>query len=132
MNAEIFPLGLPPELIADAFQTGSEAAWRHSSAPKVVEWLSEHGFAVLGTELWLVRGGGIQQGIYINGIREIHGNTISHRRNETWAAYVARAAEETLLYLNTFKVPAEASTQGDVFFNIVWTSESDFLNLKMQ
>jgi hypothetical protein len=132
MDAQIFPPGFPPELVADAFKTGSEAAWTHNSALKVVEWLMQNGFAVLGTELWVVRDDGIQPGIYVNGVREIHGNVVSHRRDATWAAYVARSAEETLLYLNSFKPPSEASGQGDIFFNVVWTSESEFLNSSMR
>jgi hypothetical protein len=96
---------------------------------KVVEWLGQNGFAVLGTELWIVRDDGIQPGVFVNGVREIHGNSISHMRNESWDAYVTRSAEETLGYLYSFVMPPEAKQQGDVFFNVVWASESEYFNL---
>ena len=99
------------------------------SAPKVVEWLGQNGFAVLGTELWIVRDDRIQPGIIVNGVREIHGNTISHMQNESWDAYVSRSAQETLRYLSSFAEPPEAKQQGDVFFNVVWVSESEYSNL---
>jgi hypothetical protein len=123
---------IPPELAAQSFTKGSEAAWRPDSAPKVVEWLGQNGFAVLGTELWIVRDDRIQPGIIVNGVCEIHGNTISHTQNESWDAYVSRSAQETLRYFSSFAEPPEAKQQGDVFFDVVWVSESDFLNLKMQ
>jgi len=125
--AEIFPPGFPGELAANAFTAGSEAAWPIESAWKVVQWLGQNGFAVLGTELWVVREDGIQPGIYVNGTREIHGNAISHKRNESWNAYVVRSAEETLSYLHCFKAPREAQQQGKVLFNIPWASESGYL-----
>jgi hypothetical protein len=51
------------------------------------------------------------------------------QENSEYIGYVARSAEETLLYLNSFKPPPEAKEQGDIFFNIVWASASEFLNL---
>jgi hypothetical protein len=129
MAETTFPPGFPSELAAQSFTAGSEAGWRPESAPKVVEWLGQNGFAVLGTELWILRDDGIQPGVFVNGVREIHGNSISHVRNEGWDAYVTRSAEETLGYLHSFVMPPEAKQQGDAFFNVVWASESEYSNL---
>jgi hypothetical protein len=129
MAEKTFPPGFPPELAAKSFTTGSEAAWPLESVSKVVEWLGQNGFAVLGTELWIVRDDGIQPGVFVNGVREIHGNSISHMRNEGWDTYVTRSAEETLGYLHSFVMPPEAKQQGDVFFNVVWASQSEYSNL---
>ena len=129
MTEETFPLGLRPELAAHSFTRGSEAAWPLDSVSAVVKWLGEHGFAVLGTELWVVRDNRIQPGVVVNGVREIHGNAVSHMRNESWNTYVTRCAEETLRYLNSFAMPPEAKQQGDVFFNVTWVSEAEHSNL---
>ena len=129
MAEKTFPPGFPPELAAKSFTTGSEAAWPLESVSKVVEWLGHNGFAVLGTELWIVRDDGIQPGVFVNGVREIHGNSISHMRNETWDTYVTRSVEETLRYLHSLVMPPEVKQQGDVFVNVVWASESEYFNL---
>jgi len=118
-------------LSASAFESGEEAAWPRSDAVKVVDWLHQNGYATLGTELWIIREDGIQPGIYVNGKREIHGNTVSHKQNsESWDAYVSRSGIETLNYLAKFEEPPEARQQGKVYFNIVWANETDFLNLR--
>jgi hypothetical protein len=129
MAEKTFPPGFPPELAAKSFTTGSEAAWPLESVSKVVEWLGQNGCAVLGTELWIVRDDGIQPGVFVNGVREIHGNAISHMRNESWDAYVTRSVEETLRYLNSVVTPPEVKQQGDAFVNVVWASESEYFNL---
>lgn len=129
MDTEIFPFGFPKGLAASAFISGLEAAWTPDFASQVVEWFGQNKIAVLGTELWIVRADGIQPGIYIDGKREIHGNTVSSRRGESWDAYVVRSVEETLHYLESFETPLEAKHQGEVFFNIVWANESDHLLL---
>ena len=129
MTEKTFPPGFPPELAAHSFTAGSEAAWPLDSVSAVVEWLGQNGFAVLGTELWIVREDGIQPGVFVNGMREIHGNAISHMQNESWDTYVTRSAQETLRYLSSFAAPPEAKQQGDVFFNVVWVSESGYSNL---
>ena len=69
-------------------------------AAQVVEWLGLHQYAVLGTELWVIRDGLINTlPVGQTGTREVHGNTVNRRANEAWAAFVSRAASETVLYL---------------------------------
>lgn len=94
MTQKTFPPGFPSELAAKSFTTGSEAAWPLDSVSAVIEWLGQNGFAVLGTELWIVRDDGIQPGVFVNGMREIHGNAVSHMQNESWDTYVTRSAQE--------------------------------------
>jgi len=96
---------------------------------KAVEWFGLNGFAVLGTELWLLKGEGIQSlPVGLSGTREIHGNTVDRGREEAWSSFVTRAAEETCAYLKTFKA-SDIVEQGQVYFNVVWVSEEDFERL---
>src|SRR4029077_8927579 len=120
MKDRLYPNKFPDDLKAEAFTAGLEAAWPNTSAIKVIDWLRQNGFAVLGTELWIVREDGIQPGIYVDGKREIHGNEVSRLQNEPWDSYVNRSGMETLRYLGIFEEPPEARKQGKVFFNIVW------------
>jgi hypothetical protein len=130
VKPQIYPDNFPDELSAEAYSTGLEAAWSAGCAIKVVDWLRLNGFAVLGTELWIVREDGIQPGIYVDGKREIHGNEVSRLKNEPWQSYVNRSGMETLRYLNAFEAPPEAVQQGQLFFNIAWANESEFLSLR--
>lgn len=123
------PAGFPPELAAIVLKGGVEFAWPWEFASRVVEWLAQNGLAVVGTDLWMVHDAGIQVGIYVNGVREIHGNDVSRTQNEGWDSYIARSARETLRYLSSFEAPPEANGQGDIFFNVAWASESEVLHL---
>jgi hypothetical protein len=129
MTREVFPVDFPPEMAGAAFVAGNEVAWRAVPASAAVEWLGAHGYAVLGTELWLLQGGAIQSlPIGKSGTREVHGNSVNRARSEPWGSFVARAAAETLAYLQSFN-PSDIVEDGEVFFNVVWVNEVDFNNL---
>ncbi|MBZ5650923.1 MAG: hypothetical protein LAO18_10605 [Acidobacteriia bacterium] len=97
-----------------------EAAWRPAQAAISVEWLGAHGYAVLGTELWLPKDGSIQSLPYFQ--------NVDRQRNEAWDSFVARAAAETLAYLRAFT--PKFIEEGDVYVNVTWVSEAEFGNLK--
>lgn len=127
MTAETFPSGFPDDLAAAAFLTGSEAAWPPQVASKVVEWLGQNKFAVLGTEIWTVHKDGaitpsIEGGLY--------GNAVSNKGNESWGAYVCRAADDALRCIESANLSMEAKEQKNVFFNITWVNESEYSDLR--
>jgi hypothetical protein len=130
MSREIFPENFPPDLAVSAFVSGGEeAAWRPAVAATAVEWLAAHGYGVLGTELWLLKKDGIQSlPIGRSGGREVHGNTVDRRRDESWNSFVARAGAETAVYLRSFD-PADIVEDGDLHFQVGWASESEFAEL---
>jgi hypothetical protein len=115
-----FPAGFPSDLAGAAFVHSGEAAWRPALAVASVEWLGAHGYAVLGTEVWLPMGGSIQSVPYFQ--------SVDRKGNEEWDSFVARAAEETLAYLRAFKPKFVA--EGDVYINVTWVSEAEFRSLK--
>ena len=125
-RTQLFPEGFPSELTVAAFTSGDEAAWLPELALAAVEWLGAHGYAVLGTELWLTKGEAIQSlPIASNGAREVHGNTVDRQEKEPWGSFVARAAAETIAYLRLFD-KTDIVEPGEVHFNVVWVSESEF------
>jgi hypothetical protein len=92
----------------------------------VVEWFGGNGYAVLGTELWCLQDDGIQSlPIGRSGMREVHGNTVNRQSQEGWPAFAIRSAAETRAYLQSFDCN-NIVEKGEVYFNIVWTSEKDF------
>lgn len=98
------PAGFPLELANAAFLVCNEAAWRHADVAPVVQWFGSHGYAVLGTELWVIRDGAIHsQPTGVSGKAEVHGNVVKRHDDEPWAAFVIRATAETVAYLRSFK-----------------------------
>jgi hypothetical protein len=127
MRSELLPPTFPADLAAGAFAAGGEVAWPLALATTAVSWLAAHGYAVLGTELWVLQSGATQslpRGP--SGKPEVHGNDVSHRgEKEEWTSYVARAAAETLAYMHSFRAE-EIVEPGDLYFNVVWVDELDY------
>lgn len=125
-RSDLFPSMFPAELRAQSLSVGDEVAWVPVSAVKAVEWLGMHGYAVLGTELWLLQGDRIQSlPSKPSGLPEVHCNTVKRRNTESWSSFAARAMEETRCYLQSFR-SSDILEQGQVYFNVVWISEADF------
>jgi hypothetical protein len=110
LSPGLFPSGFPSELASAAFVASNEAAWRPALAARSVEWLGTHGYAVLGTELWLPKDGSIQSLPYFH--------NADRKGNEAWDSFVARAAAETLAYLRA--LTAKFIEEGDVYVNVTW------------
>jgi hypothetical protein len=116
-----FPVGFPSELVSAAFvASNNEVAWRPVQAVRSVEWLGIHGYAVLGTEIWLPKESSIQSVPYFQ--------SVEPNSNERWDLFVARAAAETLTYLKAYA--SKFSEEGDVYVNVTWVNEAEFRNLK--
>jgi hypothetical protein len=112
------------------FATNGEAAWPPLAAADVALWLSEHGYGVLGTELWVIKPGDkictLPTGP--SGQFEVHGNVVNRHKGESWMSFVRRAAGETSEYLTSF-IATDIKEHGDIRFNITWTSEEEFQRL---
>jgi len=117
-------------LAGSALVKGDEVAWQPSSAAVAVEWLGAHGYAVLGTELWLITADGAIQSLPVglSGMREVHGNTVDRENGEPWSTFVCRATTETLAYLRSFN-PGDIVERGKLYFNVVWVGESEYKSL---
>ena len=126
MHFELLPPGFPAELASVVFSSGNEVAWPPSTAVLAVEWFGSHGYAVLGTELWFVQTDGIQSlPMGRDGMRGVYGNTVERQKDESWSSFVARSADETRSYLQSFDA-SDIVEQGRPHFNVVWVSESQF------
>ena len=117
---DLFPSGFPTELASAALVFSNDAAWRPAFAARSVEWLGTHGYAVLGTELWLPKDGSIQSLPYFQ--------SVDRKGDEVWDSFVVRAAAETLAYLGAFT--PKFLEEGDVYVNVTWVSEAKFKSLK--
>ena len=119
-SSPLFPSGFPADLASAAFVASNEASWRPVLAVRSVEWFGTHGYAVLGTELWLPKDGSIQSLPYFQ--------NVDRQGDEAWHSFVARAAAETLAYLRALK--PKFIEEGDVYVNVTWMSEAEFGNLR--
>jgi len=120
LNSQVFPANFPPELAAKAFVHSGEAAWRPPLAVEAVEWLGTHGYAVLGTEVFLLVGDGIQSLPYFQSVKR--------REDEDWNSFAPRSATETINYLTAFT--EELAQYGDVCISVTWMSESGLRDVR--
>lgn len=119
MQTDFFPPSFPVELATAAFSSGDEVAWPRSLAVLAVEWFGSHGYAVLGTELWVLQTDGIQSlPVERDGMRGVYGNTVDRQKDEAWSSFVVRAAVETRKYLQAFD-HSDIVEQGQLYFNVV-------------
>ena len=129
MHLDLLPPGFPPELASLAFSSRDEVAWSLNHAVLAVEWFGQHGYAVLGTELWVVQTGGIQSlPLGHDGMRGVYGSTVNRQKDEAWSSFVVRSTAETLAYLQAFN-PSDIAEKGQLYFNVAWVSESRFNEL---
>jgi hypothetical protein len=125
-----FPADFPAQLANLAFWSGAEVAWPHDRATLAVEWFGTHGYAILGTELWVVQATSIQSlPLGADGTRGVYGNAVNRHKDETWSSFVERSVVETLEFLRAFDA-SEIVEKGTLYFNVVWVSESRFKELK--
>jgi hypothetical protein len=116
------PTGFPNELASEAYvEPNNEVSWRPLQAIQAVEWLGTHGYAVLGTEVFLPKQGSLFSLPYFQNVERIGA--------EAWDLFAARAAAETSAYLKTCL--SKFSEEGDVYVNVTWVSEEEFRNLKI-
>ena len=116
MPRDLYPVGLPPELVSAALVSSNEPAWRPAEATKCVEWLGLHGYAVLGTEILLPKSGSIQSLPYRQ--------HVDRNAGEQWDAFVRRSAAETLAYLIVFA--RKFVQESDAYVSVIWVDEAGF------
>lgn len=125
----MLPTNLPPTLADSAFALGDEFAWPLDLASEAATWLAANGYAVLGTELWVVNNSEVRSlPVGESGLPECHGNSVDRRTGEEWQAFVSRSGAETLTHLQAFE-PAEIRDSGELYFNITWVDEGEFESL---
>jgi hypothetical protein len=130
MLSESLPPNFPSELAIAVLIARDEVAWPPMLAPKAVEWFGSHGYAALGTELWILKETAIQSLPIggLSGMWELYGNAVDRKFDEEWSSFVARAAAETRAYLQLFD-PSNIVEQGELYFNVVWICEAGYEGL---
>ncbi|MGC2286959.1 MAG: hypothetical protein WA542_17015 [Candidatus Acidiferrum sp.] len=119
--------GFPESLIAVAFVHGEEAAWEQKDCPAVLDWLSENNNAILGTELWTVRGGSISTALSTKLGPTLYVSSSNPLKAETWNDYVRRSVKEAGDLIAAFRWPEDAlEPERPVYFNIAWASRQWF------
>jgi hypothetical protein len=119
-SPDLFPSEFPSDLASAAYVASNEVAWRPALAARAVEWLGTHGYAVLGTEVWLTKDGSIRSLPYFQ--------NIDRQNDEIWDSFVTRAAAETLAYLRA--LTPMFIEEGDVYVNVAWVNETEFRNME--
>lgn len=119
----------PPELEETAFRSANgEYSWERSEALHAVRILANSGRAVLGGELWLVRGREVSGMLpQRSGPPAVYHWETERRGNESWPAYVARACAESLSAIEA--LPGEGDVAmppgAKVYYNLTWASPDE-------
>ena len=120
----------PLEIESKAFKAeNGEYAWLKENIPAAVEALVQKGFAILGGEVWLVRGREINAAPLLKtgpcGI--FHWESKRADSSESWSQFVQRSAGETLQAVHNMNVEDEivAQPEAKIFYNITWCSEEE-------
>ena len=109
-----------------------EYAWRRPEALRAARALADAGYAILGGELWAVRGrevwGAIPQR---SGPPTIYHWEAEPAPSEAWDSFVVRAHVEARAAINSLPgddevaIPADA----DICYNLTWISEQEYADL---
>lgn len=117
----------PPELESSAFRTsGGEFAWRRPDAMQATRALAHAGFAILGGELWLIRGGEIFGVLpQHSGPPAVYHWVCERSPSEAWLSFVARSCRESLSAIASLPAEGEvdAPPGAEVFYNLTWAGE---------
>ena len=96
-------------------------AWKQEDCPAAISWLSTNGFAILGTELWLIRGGMIRTAISTKAGPALYVSSCDPVKGESWQDYAKRSARETIDLISAFCWPEDALEPARTpYFRLCW------------
>jgi hypothetical protein len=122
---------LPEEITASAFTAANgEYAWPRTQIVEAFRIIVETEQAILGGEVWAVKGGKIWGAIpdatgEISGVW--HWETLPHNAQESWVDYCRRTGEESIRAVEDMRVEDDVSPefQEHLFFNVTYIDEAD-------
>jgi hypothetical protein len=121
-----FPEGLPQHLATAAFAS-REPAWKQGDCVEVVEWLSHNGYAVLGTELWIVTNGRMRTLMNTKKGRVLYSTYCDPVPEESWDKYVQRCGQLAGESVSTFRWPEDSlENPNTAYFNLTWADREWF------
>lgn len=122
---------LPTEITRVAFRaTNGEFAWRRADLPTAIQAICRAGLAILGGEVWLVRGTA-WTGLIPDRNSNVPGvwswDTSVRQSGESWQAYCDRCASESAGVTGKMGVELEASPEvvADLWFNLTYVAASE-------
>lgn len=121
-----FLSSMPEPLAAAALVGGEEAAWEQADCAAAIEWLRNEGYAVLGTELWLLKKGQIVTSISTIGNPVLYCTSCDLLDDESWDEYVQRSAARDAKSVATFRFPEDSLETCPAYFNLCWADRKCF------
>jgi hypothetical protein len=127
---------LPEQIRANAFYSHTdEYAWQRSYIADTVEALANHGYAILGGEVWIVENGRILAAPPLrSGENSVIGwDTKEKEEAETWDQFVLRTAKETLAVIESLDAEEEVmpEVRNKVYYNLTFTNEQEYAELRV-
>ena len=117
------------DLEASAHRTlGGEYAWRRPEALRAASALASAGFAILGGELWLVRGNEIWGALPQHaGPPAVYHWESERGPSEPWTVFVERSRSEAFSAINALPADGEVAAPpgANIYYNLTWVSEHE-------
>jgi hypothetical protein len=117
------------DLEAAAFHTrGGEYAWRRADALRAACALGDAGIAILGGELWLIRGAEVLGLLpQHSGPAAVYHWECERKPAESWSEFVARACSESVSAIEALPPDGEvnAPAGAEIYYNLTWVSEHE-------
>jgi hypothetical protein len=118
---------LPESLSARAFVNGEDIAWEQKNCADAIDWLCRKGYAILGTELWLIEQDGIRTAIRTKSGPAIFVTNCDPVKGESWDVYVERSARHAAEKISLFRWPEDSlESPRPVYFNLCWADRNWF------
>jgi hypothetical protein len=124
----------PEQIKATAFHSQSdEYAWQRPHIAKAIEALADQGCAILGGEVWIVKGSDILAlpPLRSGGNAVIGWDITDKESDEGWNQFVERTAKESLAAIESLNAENEVLPEAapNVFYNLTFVKEEEYSKL---
>lgn len=121
----------PADLVEPAYQSSTgELAWPPSTVINAIRYLPSQNVAILGGEVWIVKGGGAYALVRLrNGeVTELAWHTSRKAAAETWPEYCQRTSVESVQAILRLQAPQRIVDEAvpHIHYNLIWVAEDEY------
>jgi hypothetical protein len=128
---------IPTEIKTNAFYSHTdEYAWQRSHIANAIRALANHGYSILGGEVWIVENGKILAApLLLSGKNAVIGwITKEKEKMETWEQFAQRTAKESLASIESLNAEEEIMPElrSKVYYNLSFVDEREYSETRVR